>query len=121
MLQDTIHTAFSASLFSSLTCLEKLVTLATVQASMKLSKEQVVSLSNQEMVQNFLISQKHRISDSVKQTLAVAEIFKLEDLKVALSSHSKAIFSKLSYFRCLSKKKRDDLDFVICKGIEGGT
>jgi FKBP-type peptidyl-prolyl cis-trans isomerase (trigger factor) len=49
---------------------------------MKLSKEQVVSLSSQEMVQNFLISQKHRISDSVKQTLAVAEIFKLEDLKV---------------------------------------
>jgi hypothetical protein len=121
MLQDTIHTAFSASLFSSLTCLEKLVTLATVQASMKLSKEQVVSLSSQEMVQNFLISQKHRIADSVKQTLAVAEVLKLEDLKVALSSHSKAIFSKLSYFRCSSKRKRDDLDFVICKGIKGGT
>lgn len=56
--------------------------LIELQASMKLSKEQVVSLSSQEMVQNFLISQKHRISDSVKQTLAVAEIFKLEDLKV---------------------------------------
>jgi trigger factor len=95
--------------------------LIELQASMKLSKEQVVSLSSQEMVQNFLVSQKHRISDSVKQTLAVAEIFKLEDLKVALSSHSKAIFSKLSYFRCSSKRKRDDLDFVICKGIEGGT
>lgn len=52
------------------------------QASMKLSKEQVVSLSSAEMVNNFLVSQKQRITDSVKQTLAVAEIYKLENLKV---------------------------------------
>lgn len=49
---------------------------------MKLSKEQVVSLSSAEMVNNFLMSQKQRITDSVKQTLAVAEIYKLENLKV---------------------------------------
>ena len=49
---------------------------------MKLSKEQVVSLSSAEMVNNFLVSQKQRITDSVKQTLAVAEIYKLENLKV---------------------------------------
>jgi FKBP-type peptidyl-prolyl cis-trans isomerase (trigger factor) len=99
MLQDTIHTAFSASLFSSLTCLEKLVTLATVQASMKLSKEQVVSLSSQEMVQNFLISQKHRIADSVKQTLAVAEVLKLEDLKVSKEELETEVENAIAEFK----------------------
>jgi hypothetical protein len=57
----------------------------------------------------------------MKQTLGVAKKIKLEDLKVALSSYSKAIFSKLNYFKCSSKRKRDDLDFVICEGIKGGT
>jgi len=57
--------------------------LIELQASMKLSKEQVVSLSSAEMVNNFLVSQKQRITDSVKQTLAVAEIYKLENLKVS--------------------------------------
>lgn len=50
---------------------------------MKLSRDQVVGLSSADMVQNFLLSQKQRISDSVKQTLAVAEIFKIENLEVS--------------------------------------
>lgn len=59
---------------------------------MKLSKEQVVSLSSAEMVNNFLVSQKQRITDSVKQTLAVAEIYKLENLKVCtLPSHNEIL------------------------------
>jgi len=49
---------------------------------MKLAKEQVVALSSAEMVQNYLLAQKPRIADSVKQSLAVAEIFKLENLEV---------------------------------------
>lgn len=53
-----------------------------MQASMKLAKEQLVALSSAEMVQNYLIAQKSRIADSVKQSLAVAEIFKLENLQV---------------------------------------
>jgi trigger factor len=73
--------------------------LIELQASMKLSKEQVVSLSNQEMVQNFLISQKHRISDSVKQTLAVAEIFKLEDLKVSKEELETEVENAIAEFK----------------------
>lgn len=73
--------------------------LIELQASMKLSKEQVVSLSSQEMVQNFLISQKHRISDSVKQTLAVAEIFKLEDLKVSKEEVETEVENAIAEFK----------------------
>jgi trigger factor len=73
--------------------------LIELQASMKLSKEQVVSLSSQEMVQNFLISQKHRISDSVKQTLAVAEIFKLEDLKVSKEELETEVENAIAEFK----------------------
>jgi len=57
--------------------------LIELQASMKLAKEQLVALSSAEMVQNYLIAQKSRIADSVKQSLAVAEIFKIENLQVA--------------------------------------
>jgi len=56
-----------------------------MQASMKLAKEQVVALSSAEMVQNYLVAQKPRIADSVKQSLAVAEIFKLENLEVGVA------------------------------------
>ncbi|KAG0562657.1 hypothetical protein KC19_9G162700 [Ceratodon purpureus] len=56
--------------------------LIELQASMKLAKEQVVALSSAEMVQNYLIAQKPRITDSVKQSLAVAEIYKIENLEV---------------------------------------
>ncbi|KAG6556847.1 hypothetical protein Mapa_001794 [Marchantia paleacea] len=55
--------------------------LIELQAQAKLSKEQVVQLSSQEMVTNFLQAQKEKIKDSVKQTLAVAEIYKLENLQ----------------------------------------
>ncbi|CAK9217425.1 unnamed protein product [Sphagnum troendelagicum] len=73
--------------------------LIELQASMKLSKEQVVSLSSQEMVQNFLISQKHRISDSVKQTLAVAEVLKLEDLKVSKEELETEVENAIAEFK----------------------
>jgi trigger factor len=73
--------------------------LIELQASMKLSKEQVVSLSSQEMVQNFLISQKHRIADSVKQTLAVAEVLKLEDLKVSKEELETEVENAIAEFK----------------------
>ncbi|BBN08068.1 trigger factor [Marchantia polymorpha subsp. ruderalis] len=55
--------------------------LIELQAQAKLTKEQVVQLSSQEMVTNYLQAQKEKIMDSVKQTLAVAEIYKLENLQ----------------------------------------
>ena len=69
---------------------------------MKLSKEQVVALSSAEMVQNYLVAQKPRIADSVKQSLAVAEIFKLENLEVGvlLSSFLFQLMQSLFYAKC---------------------
>lgn len=70
--------------------------LGIMQASMKLAKEQVVALSSAEMVQNYLVAQKSRIADSVKQSLAVAEIFKLENLEVGVAGLECNSFSSLS-------------------------
>lgn len=55
--------------------------LLELQARMNLNKDQLAGLSSEEMVNNFLISQKQTIVDAVKQILAVAEIFKLEKLE----------------------------------------
>ncbi|CAM6089073.1 unnamed protein product [Calypogeia fissa] len=55
--------------------------LLEMQTAAKLTKEQVVQFSSEQMVNNFLTSQKERIMSAVKQTLAVAEIYKLENLE----------------------------------------
>lgn len=52
------------------------------QARMNMSTEQLANLSSEQMVNNYLISQKQSIVDAVKQVLAVAEIFKSENLTV---------------------------------------
>lgn len=52
------------------------------QARMNMSTEQLTNLSSEQMVNNYLMSQKQSIVDAVKQVLAVAEIFKRENLKV---------------------------------------
>eukprot|EP00850_Spirogloea_muscicola_P000516 SM000002S05596 [mRNA] locus=s2:1093188:1097633:+ [translate_table: standard] len=57
--------------------------LIELQASGRMTKEQVTSLSSQEMVNNYLRAQKDMITNVVKQTLAVAEIYKLETLSFA--------------------------------------
>eukprot|EP00850_Spirogloea_muscicola_P007595 SM000039S14425 [mRNA] locus=s39:74488:79033:- [translate_table: standard] len=57
--------------------------LIELQASGRMTKEQVTSLSSQEMVTNYLRAQKDMITNVVKQTLAVAEIYKLETLSFA--------------------------------------
>lgn len=49
---------------------------------MNMSTEQLTNLSSEQMVNNYLMSQKQSIVDAVKQVLAVAEIFKRENLKV---------------------------------------
>lgn len=69
---------------------------------MKLAKEQVVALSSAEMVQNYLVAQKPRIADSVKQSLAVAEIYKLENLEVGVAFSA---FLFISHRDHLLKKK----------------
>ncbi|XP_024388971.1 trigger factor-like protein TIG, Chloroplastic isoform X2 [Physcomitrium patens] len=73
--------------------------LIELQASMKLSKEQVVALSSAEMVHNYLIAQKPRITESVKQSLAVAEIYKLENLEISEEELQAEVDSAIEEFK----------------------
>lgn len=80
--------------------------LIELQASMTLSKEQVVGLSSPEMVNNYLLSQKKNIADAVKQTVAVAEIFKRENLKYSDEELDKEVQSAEEEFK-LYKQEYD--------------
>lgn len=73
---------------------------------MTLSKEQVVGLSSPEMVNNYLLSQKKNIADAVKQTVAVAEIFKRENLKYSDEELDKEVQSAEEEFK-LYKQEYD--------------
>ena len=65
-----------------------------------MTQEQLVNLSSEEMVNNFLVAKKDEIVNSVKQVLAVAEIFKSENLEVP--SHSFSVF--LLFLACIMQR-----------------
>lgn len=73
--------------------------LIELQASMKLPRDQLVALSSAEMVQNYLDAQRSRISDSVKQSLAVAEIYKQENLKISDEELDMEVYSAIEEFK----------------------
>lgn len=73
--------------------------LIELQASMKLPRDQLVALSSAEMVQNYLDAQRSRISDSVKQSLAVAEIYKQENLKISDEELDMEVNSAIEEFK----------------------
>jgi trigger factor len=52
----------------------------SLQAKGQLDRNSISQLSSEEMVKNFLVSKKDHITDICKKTLAVAEVFKLENL-----------------------------------------
>lgn len=66
---------------------------------MKLPRDQLVALSSAEMVQNYLDAQRSRISDSVKQSLAVAEIYKQENLKISDEELDMEVNSAIEEFK----------------------
>lgn len=49
---------------------------------MKLGKEELVQFTSPEMINNYLLQKKDSIKSAVKVSLAVAEIYKLENLSV---------------------------------------
>lgn len=55
--------------------------LIQLQITMKLTEDQIYTLSSAKAVNNYLLSQKESIKEIVKQTLAVEEVFKLENLQ----------------------------------------
>ncbi|KAJ7295698.1 hypothetical protein O6H91_Y169700, partial [Diphasiastrum complanatum] len=75
------------------------MSLIELQANMSLSKEQMISLSSQEMVCNFIQSKKAQITDAVKQSLAVTEIFKLEKLQYTEEELNEEIQNAIAEFK----------------------
>lgn len=55
---------------------------------MKLTEEQLASLSSQKAVNEFLETQRESITNIIKQNLAVGDIFKRENLEVYIYNQS---------------------------------
>lgn len=53
-----------------------------VQANIKLNEEQLASLSSKKAVDEYLLNQKENITNMIKQSIAVGDIFKRENLQV---------------------------------------
>lgn len=53
-----------------------------LQGNMKLTEDQLASLSSQKAVNEFLETQRESITNIIKQNLAVGDIFKRENLEV---------------------------------------
>lgn len=53
-----------------------------LQASRRLSEEQLATLTSQKAVNEYLESQRENITNAIKQNLAVGDIFKRENLEV---------------------------------------
>ena len=54
------------------------------QAQMKLSDEQLASLTNSRTVNEFIEHEKENIIEVIKQNLAIGDIFKRENLQVKI-------------------------------------
>lgn len=53
-----------------------------LQGNMKLTEDQLASLSSQKAVNEFLETQRESITNIIKQNIAVGDIFKRENLEV---------------------------------------
>lgn len=53
-----------------------------VQANIKLNDEQLATLSSKKAVDEYLLNQKENITNMIKQSIAVGDIFKRENLQV---------------------------------------
>lgn len=62
---------------------------------MKLSEQQLASLSSPKAVKEFLENQKENITNIIKQNLAVGDIFKRENLQVNVFHLSQTSFMLL--------------------------
>lgn len=59
-----------------------LLVVMVVQANMKLNEQQLASLSSKKAVDEYLLNQKENITHMIKQSLAVGDIYKRENLQV---------------------------------------
>ncbi|KAL4185083.1 hypothetical protein AMTRI_Chr10g4170 [Amborella trichopoda] len=73
--------------------------LLQLQANMKLSEQQLASLSSEKAVNEYLDSQKENITNLVKQMLAVGEIYKRENLQYSLEELEKEVQNSVAEFK----------------------
>ncbi|KAF9588802.1 hypothetical protein IFM89_016123 [Coptis chinensis] len=73
--------------------------LLQIQADMKLTEEQLASLSSPRAVNEFLESQRENITNVIKQNLAVADIFKRENLQCSTEEIVKEVEDSIAEFK----------------------
>ncbi|XP_006280239.2 trigger factor-like protein TIG, Chloroplastic [Capsella rubella] len=80
--------------------------LLEIQGSMKLTEDQLASLSSQKAVNEFLETQRESITNIIKQNLAVGDIFKRENLEFSTDELVKEVENSISEF----KKHKQEYD-----------
>ncbi|ESQ42931.1 hypothetical protein EUTSA_v10013195mg [Eutrema salsugineum] len=80
--------------------------LLEIQGNMKLTEEQLASLSSQKAVNEFLETQRESITNIIKQNLAVGDIFKRENLEFSTDELLKEVENSITEF----KKHKQEYD-----------
>lgn len=80
--------------------------LLEIQGNMKLTEEQLASLSSQKSVNEFLETQRESITNIIKQNLAVGDIFKRENLEFSTDELVKEVENSVTEF----KKHKQEYD-----------
>ncbi|MFS7922100.1 putative peptidylprolyl isomerase [Helianthus anomalus] len=73
--------------------------LLQIQSNMKLSEEQIEALSSPKAVKEFLEYERGNIENIIKQSLAVADIFKRENLQFSTDELVKEVENSIAEFK----------------------
>nr|AKM76841.1 trigger factor type chaperone family protein [Melianthus villosus] len=73
--------------------------LLEIQANMKLSEQQLATLSSPKAVKEYLENQKDNITNLIKQNLAVGDIFKRENLQFPTETLVKEVENSIAEFK----------------------
>ncbi|PON39381.1 Trigger factor [Parasponia andersonii] len=82
--------------------------LLEIQAKMKLSDEQLASLSSQKTVNEYLETQRENITRLIKQNLAVGDIFKRENLQFSSDDLIKEVENSITEFKHQKQEYDED-------------
>ncbi|KAK1430930.1 hypothetical protein QVD17_14059 [Tagetes erecta] len=73
--------------------------LLQIQANMKLNEEQIEALSSPKAVSEYLEDQRENIENIIRQSLAVADIFKRENLQLSIDELLKEVENSVAEFK----------------------
>lgn len=82
--------------------------LLQIQANMKLSEQQLASLSSPRAVKEYLEKQRENITNIIKQNLAVGDIFKRENLQILTEAVVKEVENSIVEFKRQSQEYDED-------------